>query len=138
MNEFSKYKVFLRIMIFPLIFLFSGCAGNPNPETFAKREVANEQEISSSQLQIQENEKLTSKRPKIKLSKDILFKIMVAEIAGHRGEIELTTKYYLDLAKITLDPVIIERATRIAVYARNDEASYEAAKIGRASCRERV
>ena len=129
MNEFSKYKVFLRLVVFPLIFLFGGCAGTPSSEISAKQEVANESEISSSQLQMQENEKLTSKRPKIKLSKDILFKIMVAEIAGHRGKIETTTRHYLDLARATLDPLIVERATRIAVYSRNDEASFEAAKL---------
>ena len=129
MVEFSKYKVFFELMAFSLIFLFGGCAGTPNSETIAKQEIVNDSKQSSVQSHTKENQKIVSKRPKIGLSNDILFKIMVAEIAGHRGEIELATKYYLDLAKITLDPVIIERATRIAVYARNDEASYEAAKL---------
>ena len=130
MNEFSKYKVFLRLVVFPLIFLFGGCAGAPpSSGTFAKPEITNESEKSLSQSQTQENEILASKRPIIELSKDILFKIIVAEVAAQRGKIETSTKYYLDLARVTLDPAIIERATRIAVYARNDEASYEAAKL---------
>jgi len=129
MVEFSKYKVFFELMVFPLIFLFGGCAGVPSSETSAKQEIANDSKQSPVKAYTQENQKIVLERPEIELSKDILFKIMVAEIAGHRGKIELTTKHYLDLAKMTLDPVIIERATRIAVYARNDEASYEAAKL---------
>tara|TARA_B100001250_G_scaffold411319_1_gene439699 strand:- start:944 stop:2719 length:1776 start_codon:yes stop_codon:yes gene_type:complete len=129
MAKFSKYKVFSKLMVFPLIFLICGCAGVSNSVTPVKQEIAHDSKQSLVNSYQQENQKIVSERPEIELSKDILFKIMVAEIAGHRGKIDLTTKHYLDLAKITLDPVIIERATRIAVYARNDEASYQAAKL---------
>ena len=129
MVEFPKYKVFFVLMVFPLFFLFSGCAGVPSSEAKAKQEIASDTKQSTVNAYTQENQKIVPERPKIELSEDILFKIMVAEIAGQRGEIGLTTKYYLDLARMTHDPLIIERATRIAVYARNDEASYEAAKL---------
>ena len=54
---------------------------------------------------------------------------MLAEIAGQRGYLDISVQNYLDLAKMTRDPVIVERATRIAVYARNQQAAAEAAKL---------
>jgi len=68
-------------------------------------------------------------RPKIKLTGDLLYKILLAEFAGQRGRLDLALKNYMDLARSTQDPKIVERATRIAVYARNDKAATEAAKM---------
>jgi tetratricopeptide (TPR) repeat protein len=68
-------------------------------------------------------------RPNIELTEDILYKLLVAEIAGQRGQLDISVENYLDLAKSTRDHEIASRATRIAVYARQDEAAFEAAKI---------
>jgi len=68
-------------------------------------------------------------RPKIELSEDILYKLMVAEIAGQRGQLDISLQNYLELARSTRDPKIVERATRIAVFARNTEAAAEAAQL---------
>ena len=68
-------------------------------------------------------------RPKIELSEDILYKIMVAEIAGQRGQLVIAVENYLELARTTRDPKMVERATRVAVYARNTEVAYEAAQL---------
>jgi len=69
------------------------------------------------------------KRPNLELTEDILYKLLVAEIAGQRGQLDISVENYLDLAKSTRDHEIASRATRIAVYARKDEAAFEAAKI---------
>ncbi|OGT32938.1 MAG: hypothetical protein A2W28_01420 [Gammaproteobacteria bacterium RBG_16_51_14] len=66
-------------------------------------------------------------RPRLELTEEILFKLLLAEIAGQRGRLDISVEHYLDLARSTRDPVIIERAARIAVYARNNEAAREAA-----------
>ena len=68
-------------------------------------------------------------RPEIELTEDMLYKLLVAEIAGQRGHLDISVKNYLDLARSTRDPEIASRATRIAVYARDDEAAYSAAEI---------
>ena len=73
--------------------------------------------------------KIEPVRPKIPLTEDLLYKIMLAEIAGQRGYLDISVQNYLDLAKMTRDPEIVERATRIAVYARNQQAATEAAKL---------
>ena len=68
-------------------------------------------------------------RPKIALSEYLLYKLLAAEIAGHRGMLDVSIEYYLDLARYTRDHRIVERAARIAVYARDDAAALDAARL---------
>jgi len=63
------------------------------------------------------------------LTAELLDQLLTAEIAGQRGHIQLAVKEYLAAAKASQDPVIAERATRIAVYARDDAAAREAAEL---------
>ena len=129
MDIFVTYRISLIATVFALISLISGCATTPNSKTLTNKEATTQSEQSISETNKEKNKKSIVERPKIKLTEDILFKILIAEIAGHRGKIDTATNYYLDLARKTLDPAIIERATRIAVYARDDVASYEAASL---------
>ena len=68
-------------------------------------------------------------RPKIALTEDLLYKLLIAEIAGHRGLLDISIQNYLDLARSTRDHRIVERTARIAVYARNDAAALAAARL---------
>lgn len=68
-------------------------------------------------------------RPRIPLSEYLLYKLLLAEIAGHRGMLDTSIEYYLDLARHTRDHRIAERTARIAVYARDDAAALAAARL---------
>lgn len=68
-------------------------------------------------------------RPGIELTSDILYKILLAEFAGQRGKLDVSVENYMDLARSTRDPKIVERAARIAVYARDADAAMEAAQL---------
>ncbi len=68
-------------------------------------------------------------RPKVELDQDTLYRILVAEFAGQRGRLDIALENYLELARETRDHKIVERATRIAVYARDSEAASEAAEL---------
>ncbi len=67
--------------------------------------------------------------PRVKLSAEMLFRLLTAEIAGQRGNIDLAVSQYAAAARLTQDPRVIERAARIAVYARNDKAALEMAEL---------
>jgi len=67
--------------------------------------------------------------PGVELTPDLLYDLMTAEIAGYRGRLDVSIKHYLTLAERTRDPRIIERATRIAVYARDDKSALQAARL---------
>ena len=57
------------------------------------------------------------------------YKLMLAEFAARRGQMDLALKNYLEVARSTGDPEVAERAVRIAVYARDQELGLEAAKL---------
>ncbi|OHC61687.1 MAG: hypothetical protein A2045_06985 [Rhodocyclales bacterium GWA2_65_20] len=67
--------------------------------------------------------------PKVELTPQLLLQFLVAEVAGHRGQLALAVGAYRDLAKETRDPRVAKRATEIALFARQYDAALEAARI---------
>lgn len=68
-------------------------------------------------------------KPKTELSGEVLFYLLSAEIAGHRGRVDLSAAYYLKAAELSRDTEVAQRATRIAVYARDDKRALKAASL---------
>lgn len=62
------------------------------------------------------------------LDEEVLFKLLVAEIAGQRGRIDIALDHYMELAARLDDPQVAARATRIAVFARDSERALAAAE----------
>ena len=119
----------LRLGIIAISLFVAACGSTPpRPETAARPAAAK----ASAQKETKKKIKIVSiepVRPKIELTGDLLYKILLAEFAGQRGRLDIALDNYMDLARTTHDPKIVERATRIAVYARNDKAATEAAKM---------
>ncbi|MDQ1315123.1 MAG: hypothetical protein QG662_1232 [Pseudomonadota bacterium] len=67
--------------------------------------------------------------PKQPLTPEILFKFLIAEVAGQRGAIGLANTTYLDLARRTQDPRIAHRASEIAMFARDQDGALEAVRL---------
>lgn len=63
------------------------------------------------------------------LTPELLYQILLAEMAGQRGNIPLAVHLYTDLAKTTRDARIARRATEIALYVRQTELAMESAQI---------
>ena len=63
------------------------------------------------------------------LTDQILYQFLMAEVAGQRGKLELSTQAYLDLAQNTRDPRIAQRATEVALFARASEQALQAATL---------
>lgn len=63
------------------------------------------------------------------LSAEVLQYLMVAEIAGQRGKLGIAVANYLQAAKLSKDAGVAERASRIAIFARKDQAALKASKI---------
>lgn len=95
----------------------------PGPE-LAQAEAAPEQVAQA----VSDEEDL-SYLPKQPLTPDLLFRFLVAEVAGQRGAIGVSKATYLELAKQTRDPRIARRAAEIAVFARDQESALEATQI---------
>jgi len=67
--------------------------------------------------------------PKLELTPRLLYQFLIAEIAGSRGQVELSAEAYMDLARGTRDPRVARRATEIAVIARRYDAALNAARL---------
>jgi tetratricopeptide (TPR) repeat protein len=67
--------------------------------------------------------------PPVKLTQELLYDLLLAEIAGQRGQTELAAQLYLKAARTTRDPRVAERATRIALLARDRRKALDAAQI---------
>ena len=59
--------------------------------------------------------------------RETLYNLLVAEFAGRRGQLDVAVDSYLRAARDTGDAGIAERATRIALYARDNPSSLAAA-----------
>ncbi len=132
MTSFSNSQIVQCLLILTLTLGISACTTVPT-EPASEQEAAQETTgATPEQKTTAEEEAVVRKkpeRPKIELTEDILFKVLVAEVAGQRGKIDIAVENYLDLARTTRDPAVIERAARIAVYARDDVAAHETAKL---------
>jgi tetratricopeptide (TPR) repeat protein len=67
--------------------------------------------------------------PQIELTEELMFKMMLAEIAVQRGQPHIAVPTYLELARETGDPRIAQRATELAWNARFSDAALEAATL---------
>ncbi len=113
-----------------VVFLsFSACTGAPSQKSAVAQGQIEPQSAHEAINREPESVRIESPRPEIELTGEILYKLLVAEFAGQKGLLDVSVENYLDLARSTGDLKIIERATRIAVYARNDAAASEAAAL---------
>lgn len=58
--------------------------------------------------------------PVASFDKETLYQLLVAEIAGHRNQLDVALDNYYQVTKQTRDPGIAARATRLAVYLRRE------------------
>lgn len=59
----------------------------------------------------------------------LVYQVLLAEIALQRGDAELASKAYADLALRTRDPKVLERTVEVAGYARRLDLALEAARL---------
>ena len=119
--------------------ILSACASNPGTPPQADKQSATDADAQKTSQVVQDNaanqgDQVTNPdtatpEPETDLSPELLFRLLVAEISGSRGHINVAAKQYLEAARVSRDPKVIERATRIAVYARDTKAALEAANM---------
>ncbi len=66
--------------------------------------------------------------PRKQIDGDMLFRLLVAEFAGRRGQLDVALDNYLAASLESTDPRVAERAARIAVYARDNQKALRASK----------
>lgn len=66
--------------------------------------------------------------PEQQLTDDLVFDILLAEIAGQRGELDISVPHYLQAAENARDPRVAERAVQIASFAKQFAIAERAAR----------
>ncbi|HEU4708018.1 MAG TPA: tetratricopeptide repeat protein [Methylophilaceae bacterium] len=67
--------------------------------------------------------------PQTELTSDFVYKYLIGELAGQRGDVGLASNLFLDLAKSSRDPRLAERAAKTAVYANQPGLALQAADL---------
>ena len=122
----------------PLLALFvvAGCAALgspqapgseavPGPET-APAETAPAQAVTPPDSALAPASAPRSRTP---VEESLVYRLLVAEMAGRRGQLDVSATHYLAVARETRDPEVVERAVRIAAAADDDAATLEAARL---------
>jgi tetratricopeptide (TPR) repeat protein len=63
------------------------------------------------------------------LSSEFVYKYLVGEIAGQRGDLGLASNIFLELAKTSKDPRLAERAAKAAVYGNKPKTAVQATAL---------
>lgn len=63
------------------------------------------------------------------LTSEFIYKYLVGEVAGQRGDIALASSIFFDLANTSRDPRLAERAARAAVYGNQQQLAIRSASL---------
>lgn len=120
---FTRSKNSLRSSIFASILLFALPACNVLPESV--KNDSNKMAPPVSSIVIRSEAKVTKA---VKEQAELMYLLMLAEIAAHQGELDISVQSYLEAAQSSDDPAIAERATRVASFARDYKSAMQAAE----------
>ncbi len=67
--------------------------------------------------------------PDVSLSPDLLFDMLLGEIAGQRGQLDVALSSLRDAALKSRDPRLVERATLVGLYAKRPAESLDTARL---------
>lgn len=116
-------KLSLRLLLFPLSLLLTACATLP-PEPAAPEAVP----ADATAPILREPAPTTGTEEPGTLSGALLFDILLGEVAGQRDRLDVSVSHYLRAAEESDDPRVAERALRIALFAKDEDAALTAAR----------
>lgn len=67
--------------------------------------------------------------PKNELTADFVYKYLVGEVAGQRGELGIASSLFLDLAKSSRDARLAERSAKAAIFGNNPVVAVQAVSL---------
>lgn len=86
------------------------------------------QEFLRPETPVEEIRLRSGELPAINLSGELLYRVLSAEIAAHRGHFDMASGWFLGLARDTSDPRLAQKAFQASVLARNMERAQRAAQ----------
>lgn len=87
------------------------------------------EEAAPGKTETAEGDAANDRLPAVALTPRLLYRFLLAEIAGQRGQLASAAELYYDLARETRDPRIARRATEMALHGRHMEIGLQAAQL---------
>jgi tetratricopeptide (TPR) repeat protein len=116
----------LRLLMVFLTALLAGCVSSPREASEVQGTESVPPALNISKPAV---EQAPLEYPVAAFPQDSLYQLLVAEVAGYRGDFATAMEKYLEMAVETRDPGVASRATRLAVYLQDDAAALAAARI---------
>ncbi|MEZ0232077.1 MAG: tetratricopeptide repeat protein [Methylophilaceae bacterium] len=85
--------------------------------------------FASTQVAFAESVVAKTEAPKNELTSQFIYKYLIAEIAGQRGDLFLSSNLFLDLAKSSQDPRLAERAAKAAAFGNINKTAAQAVTL---------
>ncbi|MCW8932500.1 MAG: tetratricopeptide repeat protein [Gammaproteobacteria bacterium] len=143
-RQFVKLKKLHSNIRFTSLFLgmllvlnFAGCATHSQNEQELQKNTHFERESISTDKADSiaiENKKTPLSHPKTdqpanELTPELLYDLMLAELALQRNDYEIAFDKYYEAAKQTRDSRLAKKATRVTLFSKNDEQTFKAVKL---------
>lgn len=107
-----------RLIIAGTLLALAGCSTMPHD---GQQQEGAAEDTSENQL--------SAPLPEVELTPQLIYQLLAAEFAGQRGAVRLSSDLYLKTAQETRDPRLAQRATHIAIYAREADTALNAARL---------
>ncbi|MGH8773548.1 MAG: tetratricopeptide repeat protein, partial [Burkholderiales bacterium] len=114
----------MRALLLLFIVALGACAQKPLVKELEPKDAA-----LSEALIAQSEAPKTENLPILDLEAETLYQFLLAEIAGQRGNLGLSSQAYLEIAQKTRDPRVAKRASEVAMFSRNYRLALEAASL---------
>ena len=116
----------LRLLMVFLTALLAGCASSSREASEVQRAESVPPTLNLSNPSVAP---APLEYPVAAFPRDSLYQLLVAEVAGYRGDFATAMAKYLEMAVETRDPGVASRAARLAVYLQDDAAALAAAQV---------
>lgn len=91
--------------------------------------VNNNESMNSQQAHAHNTPEKNTSIPKQNLSKELLYDLLLAELALQRGHYKLAFDKYYVSAKTTRDSRLAKKATRVSLFAKNEQQTFQSVKL---------
>jgi tetratricopeptide (TPR) repeat protein len=122
-NNIKLFCNYLPILLFAHLLVGCGASLIRDREAQAREDIASEQAVVSPP-----NSSTSAPSP-ISDSSDLMYKMLIGEVAAQRGEYVLAAQNFLAVATKTHDEELAERATRFALFAQDKELALNATTL---------
>lgn len=122
----------LSFSLLLIVLLASGCATTPNTSPEGTEEISTVAAATEPEAPAAPARKAPPKPndyPVEPFPEDSMYQLLVAEVAGYRGQYDVALEKYVKMAQETRDAGVAARATRLASYLKQEQIALETAQI---------